>query len=205
MRSSSQGVNEDGVRRRIVAAAREHFFAHGFRGVTMDHIAEELGMSKKTLYAHFPSKAALVQAMMLDKFERLETDLQRIAGEAADDFLKGLHRLLACVHQHTEELRPSFIRDVQREGADLFKVVETRRRELIRRYFRILFENGRRQGRIRKDVPVPVVIEILLGAVQAIMNPARLDELKLTPTAGFEAILSVILEGIITSKARSST
>ena len=43
---------------RIVAAARRYFLAHGFRGVTMDDLAAELGMSKKTLYAHFSSKAA---------------------------------------------------------------------------------------------------------------------------------------------------
>ena len=55
------------TRQRIVGAARRHFFAHGFRTVTMDDIAEELGMSKKTLYAHFPSKTALVEAVLLDK------------------------------------------------------------------------------------------------------------------------------------------
>ena len=42
--------------RRIVAGARRYFFAHGFRGVTMDDLAAELAMSKKTLYAHFPEQ-----------------------------------------------------------------------------------------------------------------------------------------------------
>ncbi|HKA32612.1 MAG TPA: helix-turn-helix domain-containing protein, partial [Candidatus Binatia bacterium] len=45
---------------RIVAAARRHFLAHGFRHVTMDDLAAELGASKKTLYASFPSKEALI-------------------------------------------------------------------------------------------------------------------------------------------------
>ncbi|PYK63066.1 MAG: hypothetical protein DME50_18215, partial [Verrucomicrobia bacterium] len=42
----------DFSRQRIVEAARAHFFSHGFRSVTMDDLAEELGISKKTLYAH---------------------------------------------------------------------------------------------------------------------------------------------------------
>ena len=65
-------------RERIVAGGRRHFFANGFRGVTMEDLAEELGMSKKTLYAHFPSKTSLLQAVMVSKFQEVEVDLDRI-------------------------------------------------------------------------------------------------------------------------------
>src|SRR6188472_3074551 len=57
---------------RIVSEARRHFMAHGFRGVTMDDLAAELGMSKKTLYAHFRSKPELVQAVILAKAAEVE-------------------------------------------------------------------------------------------------------------------------------------
>ncbi len=76
----------DPVRQRLIAAARCHFFAHGFRNVTMDDLAQELGMSKKTLYACFPSKIALVEAVLLDKIGRIDADLERIAAESAVDF-----------------------------------------------------------------------------------------------------------------------
>ena len=66
------------ARQRIVAGARSHF-SRGLRGVTMDELAEELGMSKKTLYAHFRSKKAVVKAAMLDKFREVEGELERIA------------------------------------------------------------------------------------------------------------------------------
>ena len=51
----------DSGRQQIVEAARAHFFSHGFRSVTMDDLAEELGISKKTLYAYFPGKIELLQ------------------------------------------------------------------------------------------------------------------------------------------------
>jgi AcrR family transcriptional regulator len=41
----------------VIAAARRQFFVHGFRRVSMDDLAAELRMSKKTLYACFPSKS----------------------------------------------------------------------------------------------------------------------------------------------------
>jgi hypothetical protein len=73
----------------------------------------------------------------------------------------------------------------------------------MERYFGKLFHQGRRAGIIRKDIPARLVIEILLGATQAIMNPPKMTELGLTPTRGFSAITTVILEGVITDKGRA--
>src|SRR5262249_47999973 len=112
------------------------------------------------------------------------------------------HRLLACVQRHTEEIRPPFLRDIQRETPDLFQVVQARRREVIQRYFSKLLGEGRREGLIRKDIPVHLIIEILLGAVEAIVNPPRLAEFGLSPKSGFTAIISVILEGALTPEGR---
>ena len=191
------------ARQRILGAAREQFLAHGFRSVTMDDLAEGLGMSKKTIYAHFPSKSALLETMLLDKFRCVEQELEAITAECSADFPTGLHRLLECVQRHTEEIRPPFVRDIQREAPDLFKVVQARRREVIQRSFSKLLGEGRREGLIRSDTPVHLLIEILLGAVEAIINPPRLAELELSPKAGFTAIISVILEGALTPEGRA--
>src|SRR5262249_44521763 len=145
---------ERSARPRIVAAARAHFLAHGFSRVTMDDLAQELGMSKKTIYAHFPTKSALLEAVLLDKFRGVEHDLSAITSECAADFAAGLRRLLACLQGHTDETRPPFVRDMQREAPDLFKLVQARRREVIQRYFGKLLREGRREGLIRKDIPV---------------------------------------------------
>src|SRR5262245_36497441 len=114
------------ARQRILAAARQHFFAHGFRGVTMDDLAAELGMSKKTLYAHFPGKTAVLEAMLVDKFRSLEADLRPITAECSAGFATALHQLLATIQRHIDEIKPPFIRDIQRECPELFQVVESR-------------------------------------------------------------------------------
>ena len=188
------------VSQRIIAAAREHFFAHGFRGVTMDDLAADLGMSKKTLYTAFPGKTALLRAVLLDKIGNVESDLDAIMARSTGDALSALQQLLLCMQRHTEEIQPPFVRDIRRESPELFKLVEERRRLLIQRYFGKIFDDGRRAGIIRKDVSADLIVEILLGAVQAIMNPAKMEELGLTPRTGYSTILSVILDGVITKK-----
>src|SRR4051794_41170478 len=191
------------ARGRIVLGARKHFLSHGFRGVTMDDLASELGMSKKTLYAHFTSKLALVEAVLRDLADRVEADLARITSDSSSDFLKTLQDLLASLQRHTGEILPPFVRDLRRETPELFKIVEDRRREVIQRHFGSFFARGRRLGMVRKDISTDLIIAVLLAAAQAIMNPPRMEELGLSPKAGYSAIISIVLEGVLTTRRKS--
>lgn len=193
---------ESSVTARIIAAARRHFFAHGFRGVTMDDLAAELGMSKKTLYGSFPSKMDLLRAVLLDKFRSVEADLDHLSGQNGADVLVALREMLACVQRHAAEIQPPFVRDVRREAPEMFDLVQSRRRAVIQRYFGKLFDDGRRAGIVRRDIPARMMIEILLSATEAIINPAKMAELGLTPRTGFGTIITVILEGVLTEKGR---
>ena len=159
-------------------------------------------MSKKTLYAHFPSKNALVKAALLDKFREVEGELEQITSRAGRDFAGVLHELLATIQRHTGEIQPPFLHDIQREAPEIFQLVEARRQVLIRRHFGRLLAAGRKAGYIRKDIPSRLVVEILLGAVQSVANPAKLIELGLTPKTCISSIITVILEGVVTGEGR---
>ncbi len=154
-------------------------------------------MSKKTLYANFPSKTALLEAVIADKMARAETDLKDAMRKEVADFSARLHAMLLCVKRQTEEIQPAFVRDVQREVPELFALVQEGRRKLIRRHFGKLLKEGQKTGSMRRDIPTDLMIEILLGAVDAIIQPARLMESALTPQTGFAQIISVFLDGVL--------
>jgi AcrR family transcriptional regulator len=194
----------DPNRQRIVDAARVHFFSHGFRGVTMDDLAEELGISKKTLYAHFPGKFDLLEAVLADKFASVEGTLKEVTRAHARDFPAVLQALLAGTHRELDELKPPFVRDMRQKAPEVFKLVERRRAALIQRYFGKFFVEGQRAGMVRKDVPAKLIIEILLAMVQSIMNPPKMEELGMMPKEGFAGILKIVLEGALTSKGRKA-
>lgn len=200
----ADAVLENPAAQRIVSAARRHFFAHGFRSVTMDDLAEELGMSKKTLYAVFPSKLDLLRAVLLQKFRSVESDLDQVTTTLSSDVLGALHELLACMQRHAGEIQPPFVRDIRREEPEFFKLIEDRRRQIIQRYFGQIFEEGRRAGIIRRDIPTRLMIEMLVGVTEAIMNPPKMAELGLTPKTGYLSVITVILEGLLTKKGRTA-
>jgi AcrR family transcriptional regulator len=193
-------LEDAATRVRVIAGARKHFFAHGFRGVTMDDLAVELGMSKKTLYVHFPSKNALLEAVLRDKLARAEADMQRATGDV--DFTKQLQAMLVTIRGHGEELQPAFLRDLQRETPEFFAIIQTGRAQLIHRYFGALVKAGQKEGRVRKDVPPEFLVEYLLGAVNAILFPQKLGELGMAPKVAFVKVVNVFLEGALANEGR---
>jgi AcrR family transcriptional regulator len=206
MRSTDQSQprnrKDHPIRQQIVESARAHFFSHGFRSVTMDDLAEELGISKKTLYAHFPGKIDLLEAVLADKFAGVEATLREVSRTHPHDFPVALHELLANTQRELDEIKPPFVRDMRQKAPQVFKVIEQRRAALIERYFGKLFIEGQRAGMVRKDVPAKLIIEILLAMVQAIMNPPKMEELGMVPREGFTGILKIVLEGALTSRGR---
>jgi AcrR family transcriptional regulator len=185
---------------RIVAGARRHFFAHGFRGVTMDELARELGMSKKTLYVSFPGKRDLLREVIANKVEEIDSDFEQITSDRDADFSARLARLLQCFQKHAGEIQPAFVRDVRREAPEVFEMIEKLRRDLLQRHFGRLFEQGRKAGLVRRDIPAHMIIEVLLGAVTSVVNPEKVETLGTTPKTALLTVISVVLEGVLTRK-----
>jgi AcrR family transcriptional regulator len=202
--SRPRSRKRDPHRQRIVDAARAHFFSHGFRSVTMDDLAEELGVSKKTLYAHFPGKFDLLEAVLAAKLAAVDATLKQVTRSHPSDFPATLRELLASTHRELDEIKPPFVRDMRQKAPEVFKVVERRRAAIIQRYFGKFFVEGQRAGMVRKDVPAKLIIEILLAMVQSIMNPAKMEELGMMPKEGFSGILKIVLEGALTTRGRKA-
>jgi AcrR family transcriptional regulator len=186
-------------RRRILKAARSHFLSHGFRRVTMDDLAAELQISKKTLYAHFPGKEALLEAVMQDKYRSIDASLSQVPRPRQAGFAPALLDLVARVQRELKELGPPFLRDM-RTAPEIFKRLERRRARLIREHFGRLFREGQRAGDVRTDMPLDLMIDTLLAVMHGIMNPAKLEELGLPPAKAFSGVIDLLLYGAVKRK-----
>lgn len=63
---------------KIINKTTELFLTLGFKSVTMDDIANELGISKKTIYVHFENKTKLIEAVTFSVFENICEGIDRI-------------------------------------------------------------------------------------------------------------------------------
>jgi TetR/AcrR family transcriptional regulator, cholesterol catabolism regulator len=199
---SSKSLPSDPVAVRILSNARRHFMAHGFKNVTMDELASEMGMSKKTLYAHFPSKSALIQCVLAQKLDEAERELGNVIAGKSDDFVAALHQLTAHLQRHSAEVQPIFVRDLSREEPALAEYLIERRGKIVEKTFVKLLACGREAGHVRNDIPIEFLIEILLAVLDTIAAPKHLVSHNLSPAQCLNRILSTFLQGVLTEKGR---
>jgi AcrR family transcriptional regulator len=93
----------DGTRGRILRAALGLFAEHGFHGTSIRHIAAEAAVQSASLYAHFPSKEAILAELVLAGHEEHHTHLVTALLESGADPRDRLAALVrAHVHAHTD-------------------------------------------------------------------------------------------------------
>lgn len=82
----------DAKREMILSAARRVFLEEGFDGASMQHITALAGVSKATVYNHFPSKDQLFEAVMLEQVRQLREQTFSLSGQLGrpEDVLFGL-------------------------------------------------------------------------------------------------------------------
>ncbi len=92
------------TRRRILDAARELFYAHGYAKTTMDDIAGQADIARRTLFNHFPAKQAILAAWRDETYDRLAAVLPGTADNggapvSAADLLRRQFSLLARISE----------------------------------------------------------------------------------------------------------
>lgn len=169
----------------------------------MDELAREIGVSKKTLYVHFPTKQALIEEVLLAKAGELEAALAAVRAAHESNPVRALNELLVTWRQQISEIQPVFLRDLRLETPELFQRIAARRHALVNRHFGGLLEQGRDAGSIRGDVPIGFIVDVFMATVNEIGRPEKVDELGIGPREIFSNLTSLLIEGVLTDKGRS--
>lgn len=192
----------DAARTRILRQARRDFFTLGYSGFTMEALAGELGLSKKTLYVYFAGKDEIIAAVIDDLAAEVRRDADALLrnrglnlAEKLCGFVEGMAERLAAVSPRT-------FRDLQRFAPALYDRLEGVRRTTIPYVFGRFVEEGRIAGLIRADTRPDFAIEYFQHAVQGLMQPAALERLQLAPREVIRAAVDLFFGGLLTNAGR---
>ena len=94
------------MREKIIHKASELFLTLGFKSVTMDDIASEMGISKKTIYVHFSNKTKLVEAVTFNLFDVICDGIDGICDNATNP-IEELYSIKMFVMQHLKNEKAS--------------------------------------------------------------------------------------------------
>ena len=155
-RSRIQQKNRDA----ILDAALDVFSAHGFRGATLDQIAEGAGLSKPNLLYYFPSKEAVHQALLTGLLDTWLDPLKAMdpKGDPVSEVLAYVRRKLDLARDYPRESR-LFAGEIIQGAPRLAPVIETDLRALVVEKSAVL-QAWMEAGRIAPIDPVHLVFSI---------------------------------------------
>lgn len=171
-------------RERLLEAAETIFAAEGSSAST-EGIARRAGVGIGTLFRHFPTKEALVEAIVVARVERLVEKAETLVakGDPAVAFFEFFRHTVEeseAKKTYSEVLAGRFV-DVEGVAPDL--------RRRLRHGIGILLVGAQEVGTVRGDVDVPEVVSLLVGAVRAAEHAGEDGDLR-------ERTLGIFLDGL---------
>lgn len=196
---------------KILDTAYRLFLEKGYRHTTMDDIAGELGMSKKTLYKHYPGKLELLSASFDLLCTRMTAKVETIVDNRFLAFPLKLRSFLTVVASYLAPINPELLEDLRESAPEVWEDLKSYISESAHLRFAKLIEEGAEQGLVNPRVNVSLVVMLYAAAVQALWDPRFAsqfpDEIrkgaKMPPSDAFEQAISIIYNGILTEEARS--
>jgi AcrR family transcriptional regulator len=190
------------TRARIVATARTHLFSYGYSAFTMDDLARELGVSKKTLYVHFHSKDALAETILDDFAAEVRTLADGLFADRAQPFATKFRLLGEAMMQRFSKLNPHMLRDLQRFAPKIYTKIDEMRRKNIPYVFGQVIREGQAAGAVRADVDPQLAIEFWRFAITNLMQPESMERLGLSPEQIFKNAINLFFAGLLTPTGR---
>ena len=150
---------------RIIAVADSLFMKYGARSVTMDDIARELSVSKKTIYQYYADKDEIVTLVSQAHIDQEKRDFNKIF-ESSKNAMEEMFKMSQCMRKIMTEINPSLLFDLQkyhRKAWDLYLDYKT---EFIKDSVVNNLERGIKEGCYRPEIDVEVIATYRVEQVQ---------------------------------------
>ncbi|MBU1677327.1 MAG: TetR/AcrR family transcriptional regulator [Bacteroidetes bacterium] len=185
---------------KITQFALEKFTSSGLKNVTMDEIARELQMSKKTIYKHFPNKEALIREAIFFLTGTVKKTIESVVA-GNDSAVHKLHGISNVLRNVVLKISDRWLIDLKMRYNDVWQEVDKFRVKSIAENFSKIIEQGKSEGLI-DDKPTKIIYYIIIASVQEIVNPKFLVENSYSAKDAAQITLDIIFKGILTKKGR---
>ena len=189
---------------RIVEVSSRQFMENGISKVTLDEVATELGMSKKTMYKFFPSKEDLLKTIVHVMMNGVRLRVEAVVN-SDKPFVEKAPQLLAIIGHQISVMSKQFLIDLQRFHPQLWKEIDEFRRERILTSVQTMFVQAQAEGVFRKDLDIELFILVFVSSVQGIVNPQTLAQHSFSAAGALRGIFTIIFEGAMTEEARKNS
>ena len=187
------------IKERIIAKAREQFFRYGVKSVTMDDIATELGISKKTIYQHFGDKDAIVHQLMMAEMANDMCEWNDL-DESSNNVIEKIVKSMDIIRKAFAEINPSTFFDIKKYHPKTWQLFQEHKQNFIMESIRKELLQGIEQGFFRADIKVEILVRMRLEQIEIGFDPHLFPPNKFSLIEVELTLLDHYIRGILTPK-----
>ncbi|WP_158266900.1 TetR/AcrR family transcriptional regulator [Chitinophaga niastensis] len=186
------------VQERIMDTAFGLFRQYGTRSITMDDIAERMGISKKTLYAHFTDKDDMV-CQTITRFIAIVNEECITDRNKSKDAIEELFLVMEMLDRRLRNMNPVIMLDLQKFHSKAYQVFLDYQNNMLATMIRENMERGIKEGLYRPDLDIRILTQYRIHACmlcfQQELFPGTFDMNKVQ-----RVLLENFLYGVASSK-----
>ncbi len=199
------------VEGKILDVAYRLFLKSGYRNTTMDDIAQDLKISKKTLYAYYSGKLELLEATFELMKTRLSSKVEAVLENRHLSFPLKLKSTLSVIATHLAPIKPELLEELREHAPEIWKNLMSYINESAYLRFAKLIEQGMAQGLVNPRINSNLIVLLYAAAVQSLLDPKFCGQfpesiqkgMKMAPGDIYDQAISIIYSGILTEEARN--
>lgn len=187
------------MKSKILNKASDLFLQFGFKSVTMDDIARELGMSKKTIYSHYATKLKLVEECVFYMFDKINNGMCSVCS-GLNNPIQEILQIDSFVRQQLKGMKTSPEYQLQKYYPRIFKSLSVKKFETVRDFINDNLSRGVKQGLYRADLDIVMISRFYINGIMGLSNPSLYPPEKYDIHQMKSAFLEYHLRAIVTEK-----
>lgn len=187
------------MREKILQLSEELFWRYGIKSVTMDDIAKELGISKKTIYQHFPEKDAIVEEVISHKLNCEKTEMETLENQsenAVDEIMLALKNMKILMGQ----MNPSLLFELKKYHSNAWRIFQFHKHEHLKKTIMRNLEWGIADGLYLDSINVEAMSRLRIEETELAMDPGIFPQDQFSMIDLQIQFLHHYLRGLLTPK-----
>lgn len=183
----------------ILKHAAELFLNLGFKSVTMDDIAQQMAISKKTIYAHFSTKTKLVKATVEYLIKEIEQGIALLSSRKLNPIVETYEmKKYAMEMLKNEKSSPQF--QLKKYYPEVYYPLREKQFEIVQRIVIENLQRGITTGHYKGDIPISFVSRIYFVGMLGIKDKNLFPEEEYSNAKLMDYFLKYHLSSICTTK-----
>ncbi|QCX01672.1 TetR/AcrR family transcriptional regulator [Aggregatimonas sangjinii] len=189
------------MKEKILEKATDMFLNYGFKSVTMDDIANKMGISKKTIYAHYENKTHLVEDSTMYVFDIISNGIDHIR-ELQKNPIEELYEIKKFVMRHLKDEKSSPQYQLQKYYPKVHDVLRHKQYEVMQDCVLENVKKGIALGIYRENLNAEFVSRIYFSGVNSIKDQQFFPLEQFPISKLMDDYLEYHLRGIVTPEGR---